>query len=69
MTNTDKSTEEKIKQAARDLFQEKGFSATKTRDIAERSGINLALLNYYFRSKSKLFDFLFGGFISISHKI
>jgi len=58
MTNTDTTTEEKIKQAARELFQEKGYSATKTRDIAERSGINLALLNYYFRSKSKLFEII-----------
>ncbi len=58
MTYSDTTTEEKIKQAARELFQEKGYSATKTRDIAERSGINLALLNYYFRSKSKLFEII-----------
>jgi len=50
------SAEEKIKQAARKLFTEKGFDAVKTRDIAAEAGINLALLNYYFRSKQKLFD-------------
>jgi AcrR family transcriptional regulator len=50
------STEEKIKEAARKVFMRKGFSATRTRDIAEEAGINLALLNYYFRSKQKLFD-------------
>src|SRR6267154_445938 len=50
------STEEKIKEAARKVFMKKGFSATRTRDIAEEAGINLALLNYYFRSKQKLFD-------------
>jgi AcrR family transcriptional regulator len=50
------STEDRIKQAAKALFQEKGYSGTRTRDIAERSGINLALLNYYFRSKQKLFE-------------
>ena len=49
------STEEKIKQAAKEIFQQKGFAGAKTRDIAERAGINLALLNYYFRSKEKLF--------------
>ena len=49
-------TEEKIKEAARKVFLRKGFSATRTRDIAEEAGINLALLNYYFRSKQKLFD-------------
>lgn len=54
----DLSTEEKIKMAARLLFLKKGFAATKTRDIAEEAGINLALLNYYFRSKQKLFDLI-----------
>lgn len=49
------STEEKIKEAARIVFTKKGYAATKTRDIAEQAGLNLALLNYYFRSKEKLF--------------
>ncbi|MEP0713300.1 TetR family transcriptional regulator [Algoriphagus sp.] len=54
----DSSTEEKIKNAARVIFHQKGFAGTRTRDIAEASGINLALLNYYFRSKEKLFDLI-----------
>ncbi|WP_257670043.1 TetR/AcrR family transcriptional regulator [Parapedobacter tibetensis] len=53
---TDLSTEEKIKEAARKVFTQKGYAATRTRDIAEEAGINLALLNYYFRSKEKLFE-------------
>lgn len=53
---TIKSTEEKIKEAARKVFLKKGYAATRTRDIAEEAGINLALLNYYFRSKEKLFS-------------
>jgi AcrR family transcriptional regulator len=52
----DFTTEEKIKEAARKIFHQKGYAATKTRDIAQEAGINLALLNYYFRSKEKLFD-------------
>src|ERR1700712_323657 len=52
----DISTEEKIKEAARNIFTRKGYSATRTRDIAEEAGLNLALLNYYFRSKEKLFE-------------
>src|SRR6478736_7225969 len=52
------STENKIKQAARIVFTKKGYAATKTRDIAEEAGINLALLNYYFRSKEKLFELI-----------
>lgn len=54
----DGTTEEKIKEAARKLFTQKGFAGTKTRDIANEAGINLALLNYYFRSKEKLFDMI-----------
>lgn len=52
----DVSTEEKIKEAARKVFSKKGYSATRTRDIADEAGINLALVNYYFRSKDKLFN-------------
>jgi AcrR family transcriptional regulator len=49
-------TEEKILAAARKVFLRKGYAASRTRDIAEEAGINLALLNYYFRSKEKLFE-------------
>lgn len=51
-------TEEKIKEAARKIFQEKGFEGAKTRDIAKEAGINLALMNYYFRSKKALFEII-----------
>ena len=57
-TQIDSSTEEKIKQAARIVFTRKGYAATRTRDIAEEAGLNLALLNYYFRSKEKLFEII-----------
>ena len=56
MTATELSTEDKILLAASKVFTEKGFSGTRTRDIAEEAGINLALLNYYFRTKEKLFE-------------
>jgi len=54
----DTNTEARIKEAARIVFLNKGFAATRTRDIAEEAGINLALLNYYFRSKQKLFNII-----------
>jgi AcrR family transcriptional regulator len=57
-TDLNASTEEKIKEAARIVFTRKGYAATRTRDIAEESGYNLALINYYFRSKEKLFDII-----------
>lgn len=52
----DLNTQEKIREAARKVFLRKGYAGTRTRDIAEEAGINLALLNYYFRSKQKLFE-------------
>ena len=54
----DISTEKKIKEAARKVFLEKGYGQARTRDIADEAGINLALLNYYFRSKEKLFGII-----------
>ena len=55
MIEKELTTEEKILLSASKVFTEKGFAGTRTRDIAEEAGINLALLNYYFRSKEKLF--------------
>lgn len=49
------STPEKIKEAARKLFSEKGYGRTTTRDIANEASVNLALVNYHFRSKEDLF--------------
>ncbi|MDO5522819.1 MAG: TetR/AcrR family transcriptional regulator [Bacteroidia bacterium] len=52
------TTEQKIIDAARKIFTQKGYAATKTRDISEAAGINLALLNYYFGSKENLFKLI-----------
>ncbi|MEP6793148.1 MAG: TetR/AcrR family transcriptional regulator [Saprospiraceae bacterium] len=57
-TTIDPTTEEKIKNAARVIFTQKGYAAARTRDIAQEAGINIALLNYYFRSKEKLFEII-----------
>lgn len=59
MSKTDQSTEEKIKDAAKKVFLEKGFGSATTRDIANRSETNIALVNYYFRSKERLFHEVF----------
>ncbi len=53
------STEDKLKTAAAKVFMEKGFDGTTTRDIAKEAGLNCALMNYYFRSKEKLFENVF----------
>ena len=54
-----RNTEQKIFEAATQLFLEKGVDRTSVRDIANKAGINLALMNYYFRSKEKLFETIF----------
>ncbi|KNB50536.1 TetR/AcrR family transcriptional regulator [Streptomyces caatingaensis] len=41
--------------AARDLFTEKGFDRTTTRDIGERAGVDPALIARYFGSKTQLY--------------
>jgi AcrR family transcriptional regulator len=60
----DQSTEEKIKAAAKKVFMTKGFDGCSVRDIAKEVGSNVALLNYYFRSKEKLFELIFEGAMS-----
>jgi AcrR family transcriptional regulator len=52
------SAEERIKKAAKLIFTKKGFLATTVRDIAAEADINVASVNYYFRSKEKLFELI-----------
>jgi TetR/AcrR family transcriptional regulator len=55
----DQNTEQKILQAAREIFMEKGMDGARMQDIADRAGMNKALLHYYFRNKEKLFETVF----------
>jgi len=57
--NQNDSTEEKIFEAASEIFAEKGFDGARMQDIADKAGINKALLHYYYRSKEKLFHVVF----------
>ena len=52
----DETTEDKILEAANKIFTEKGYAETRVRDIAKQAGVNLALINYYYRSKENLFS-------------
>lgn len=49
-----------IIEAARSLFIEKGFAETSMSDIAAKVGINRPGLHYYFRTKDKMFQAVFG---------
>jgi AcrR family transcriptional regulator len=59
MNENDKLTEEKIFEAATDVFVDKGMDGARMQDIASHAGINKALLHYYFRTKDQLFNAVF----------
>jgi AcrR family transcriptional regulator len=47
--------EVRIREAALELFSARGFSSVTTKDIADATGFNPALIYYYFGSKDELF--------------
>lgn len=61
--NESDNMEEKIIKAAKSLFIEKGFAETSMSDIAARVGINRPGLHYYFRTKDKMFQAVFGDIV------
>ena len=50
------STEIKIFEAAREIFQSKGLEGARMQEIADKAEINKSMLHYYYRSKEKLFE-------------
>jgi AcrR family transcriptional regulator len=57
-------TRDQIIAAAREVFVEKGLNGARMQEIADRAGINKALLHYYFTSKQMLFDQIFSEALS-----
>ena len=53
------TTEDKIFNAARIVFQKKGFSGARMQEIADEAGINKAMLHYCFKNKELLFQAVF----------
>jgi len=52
-------TEQQILEAAKQIFQERGFAGARMQEIADEADINKSMLHYYFRSKDKLFQKVF----------
>ena len=50
-----KSTQQKILYAATKVFAEHGYKDATTRKICAEAKVNVALVNYYFRSKAELY--------------
>lgn len=55
----DNTTEQKILIAAREILMKSGFSGARMQAIADRAEISKSMLNYYFRSKEKLYQAVF----------
>lgn len=55
-TVTDPSTADKILQAALKLFATNDFNGVSIKDIARLSGVNSALISYYFGGKQQLYQ-------------
>ena len=53
------SAEEKILNAAKRVFENKGMSGARMQEIADEAKINKSLLHYYYRSKQLLFEAVF----------
>jgi len=60
------TTEEKILEAAKNVFVTKGMEGARMQEIADEAGINKALLHYYFRSKERLFEAIFSEIIKFA---
>jgi len=52
------STQDRILDAAAELYLERGFADTSLRELTSRAGVNLSAVNYHFGSKEALFDAL-----------
>ena len=48
-------TREAILAAAREAFSAHGYDRTRMRDVAAAAGVDVALVNYHFKSKDGLF--------------
>lgn len=53
------STEDIILRCARETFYSKGLAGARMQEIADKAGINKAMLHYYFKTKELLFQKVF----------
>ena len=55
MSSKKKTTRQNILDISSELFMDKGFQATSTRQIAERAGITQPNLYYHFKTKEAIY--------------
>lgn len=62
---TKPNTQQKILDAAEQLFSETGFSATSLRQITSMAEVNLASVNYHFGSKKELIQAVLQRYLAV----
>ena len=55
LTHDNRGTEDRLLQAAGEIFAEYGYRAATVRQICEKAGANIAAVNYYFGDKARLY--------------
>jgi AcrR family transcriptional regulator len=55
----DNTTQQRILKEATTIFYQKGLAGARMQEIADRCGINKAMLHYYYKTKEQLFDTVF----------
>ena len=61
----EENTQNQILDAAKTVFQSKGMNGARMQEIADKAGINKAMLHYYYRSKQLLFEAVFKNAFSL----
>ena len=59
------STPDRLLSVAAQIFQEKGLAGARMQEIADKAGINKAMLHYYFKTKEDLFNQVFNQALAV----
>ncbi len=59
------ATAERILHCAQEVFHKRGYDGATTREIADRAGVNIALISRYFGSKRGLFEKAITPYLSL----
>ena len=58
MKDKNGNSKEKILKVAMKLFSQKGYAGTSVREIAKISGVNVAMISYFWGGKQELFNWI-----------